>query len=685
MFVNRLSSASFLAIALSLSLSTQAMAEEADEPRSDDIIVTGERVERSLQDTPASVTVIDLGRLEERSTDNVSALLAEIANVQLGAGDQGPTIRGQDTTGVLQGADAFLGGSRPRTTVSVDGRALGYNEFIYGLSSLWDVERVEIFRTPQTTTQGRNSTAGAIFVTTIAPTFEPEARFRGGIGNYDTRQLSAALSGPIIADQVAARIAVDWRERQSSSITPLLIPGLDQRADNFTNVRGRVRIQPTALPDLMLDIGYTHLETEAPQSDTVRPPFNARRNDVGGGGYFRTNIDALTGMLSYDLSRDIDLRITPTYTWSRIDRLAESGGGDARIDAREFTIEGVLSANLSEAARATAGVYFLDASQREFIDLSLFLGVGNFTDEQTSFGLFSEVEVDILPRLRVTLGGRYQRDAQDRDGFLGTPAFGLTVDYDRSFDAFLPKASIAYDISDDVNVGLLAQRAFNPGGTTISFVTGDADEFGAETLWNYEVFVRSTTLDGRLRVNANLFYTDFTNAQRFTTTVVTLPGGGQDIVTDIGNVPAARSYGFEFDTSFQISPRLRIGGSVGLLNTRITRTLDALDPVRGRDFQRAPKFSAGANIAWEIIDGLQWDVQVRRNSRYFSDDANTPALVVNGSTNVDTKLSYTMGAFTLSAYARNLFDEFALTNLYAPDFGTPDEPRQYGVTLEARF
>src|SRR5436190_6206041 len=118
----------------------QWASEEADE-----IIVTGERISRSLRETPSSVHVTDQRGIEAQSADRVDQLLALIPNVQLGNGSEGPAIRGQDTTGALQALPAFLGGNRPRTTVIVDGRPTGYNEFVFGAQPAWDLERVEVF------------------------------------------------------------------------------------------------------------------------------------------------------------------------------------------------------------------------------------------------------------------------------------------------------------------------------------------------------------------------------------------------------------------------------------------------------------------------------------------------------------------------------------------------------------
>ena len=130
----------------------------------DEIIVTGERVRRSVRDTPSSVAVIDQSDMEANGADRVDQLLALVPNVQLGNGSQGPAIRGMDSTGPLSALPAFLGGNRPRPALIVDGRPVTDNELVFGTFPGWDLNRIEVFRSPQTTTQGQNSIAGAIFV-----------------------------------------------------------------------------------------------------------------------------------------------------------------------------------------------------------------------------------------------------------------------------------------------------------------------------------------------------------------------------------------------------------------------------------------------------------------------------------------------------------------------------------------
>ena len=62
-------------------------------------------------------------------------------------------------------------------------------------------------------------------------------------------------------------------------------------------------------------------------------------------------------------------------------------------------------------------------------------------------------------------------------------------------------------MSDNVRIGLQTEKGFNAGGFTFNFETFSQDVFEEETLWNYEAFLRGDFLDGRLGVNANVFYT----------------------------------------------------------------------------------------------------------------------------------------------------------------------------------
>jgi iron complex outermembrane receptor protein len=82
---------------------------------------------------------------------------------------------------------------------------------------------------------------------------------------------------------------------------------------------------------------------------------------------------------------------------------------------------------------------------------------------------------------------------------------------------------------------------------------------------------------------------------------------------------------------------------------------------------------------------LRLSAQLRHNSAYFSDDANTPALRIAGTSVMDFRATYALRQFSIFGYVRNLFDAFYLTSLLAENVGAVGDPRKFGVGVEARF
>lgn len=649
-----------------------------------DIIVTGERIDRSIFDTASSVILFDAAKLERRTDDRVDQLYAFIPNVQPGSGTEGPAIRGQDTTGPLRDVTAFMGGTRPRMTLSVDGRALSYYEFIYGVASTWDVSKVELFRSPQTTTQGRNSIAGAIIVQTSDPAFEWEGRARLIAGNYATWQGSAMVSGPIVDGQIAFRATVDARTMQTSSEMPDAVVGADTDRDDYSVARLKLLVTPKALPALRLQAVYMHAQSLAPQFDGVAPPFEDRRlpGPEITNGVFRINSDSLTTLVRIEPANGLLWNTVLTWGDGRVQRHGLPGLGQALTNAHDFSLESVVNWQAAPSLQLLGGISRLASRLDQTIDIrGLGQGLGAFDDRQESVGVFGEASWHPVPALSITTGLRFQHDRQDRKGRLRRPTFDVPLDYDRSFSAWLPKISVAYEITSSLTAGLLAQRAFNPGGTTISFYTLEADNFEAETLWSYEAFLRASFADGRGLFTANLFYTDIANAQRLSRYYLT----PQILVTDVVNMPSAESLGMELEMQWRPSDRLSLQLGAGLLETRILEAARANDPMLGKQFQRSPGFSASAAVSWEPLEGLDLSAQMRTSSGYFSDDTNNPALRIDGWTLVNARAAYSWGAITAFGYVRNLFDSFYLTYLFTPILGTAGDPREFGLGLAARF
>ncbi len=530
-----------------------ARVQASEDAALEEVIVKGERLARPLFETASSVVVNTGERVESLSgADRVEQVLALAPNIQFGSGGVGPTIRGQDSTGVLRDLPSFLGGTRPRATLQVDGRAVSFNEFVFGLSSVWDVDRVEVFRSPQTTTQGRNSIGGAIFVETRDPTYGWEGRVRVSGGNHDTWQGSAVISGPLVADQLAFRIAGDLRHSHTSSQIAEVIEGANPNDDDYGMIRVKLLAEPKALPGARLLTTYTHVDSTMPQIEGVRRPFEARKDPLPTYGVFSTDVDSLTAVLDLPLAPALESKTTLSYGDISITRFALPGLGQTQSHSTDFSIESVLHSDPARPVQLLGGVHYLRSQLDQFINLSAVLGEGSFADQQESLGLFGDMELRPATGLSLTAGLRYQRDSQDRQGLLGGRGAGFPIDFDQTFDAWLPKLSISYEVTGDLMVGALIQRAYNPGGTTLNFDTGEQDDFGAESLWDYEVFTRTSFAGRRATLSANLFYNDISDAQRARTRAYTVPGGQTAFWAEIQNVPAAESHGLEVELDWLI-------------------------------------------------------------------------------------------------------------------------------------
>ena len=159
------------------------------------VIVTGENFERSLRTTASSVTVLSEEEIDARvDAATVDEAIVAIPNVvipaEYGQGSA-PTIRGQDSEGPNSGANAFFGGTTPRATVSLDGHNLSYYELVYSSTPIWDVDSIEVFRGPQTISQGANSIAGAIVINTKDGDITNVTEHRGKCQAADARGRSA--------------------------------------------------------------------------------------------------------------------------------------------------------------------------------------------------------------------------------------------------------------------------------------------------------------------------------------------------------------------------------------------------------------------------------------------------------------------------------------------------------------
>ena len=167
----------------------------------EEIIVTAQKREQSLQDVPMSLSVIDDDFIAEENVTDLRDLSLYVPNVSV-----------NNTSGTFNDV-RIRGFGSPLTNKAfeqpvglvVDG--IPYSRLPYFKGLLFDVERVEVLRGPQGTLFGKNTTAGLFNVITKKPTDEYTGNVSVELGDYASRRFEAAVGGPVLPGLVNFRIA----------------------------------------------------------------------------------------------------------------------------------------------------------------------------------------------------------------------------------------------------------------------------------------------------------------------------------------------------------------------------------------------------------------------------------------------------------------------------------------------
>ncbi len=177
-----------------------------------DIVVTARRRAESVQRVPIAISVIGGTALAETGTYNVNRL------TQLQPSLQFYSTNPRNSAANIRGLGAPFGltndGIEQGVGIYVD--QVYYSRIASATFDFTDTERIEVLRGPQGTLYGKNTTAGAINVTTRKPSFTPEARVELSGGNLDFFQGKASVSGPLVEDKVAIRLSTSITTRRGT-------------------------------------------------------------------------------------------------------------------------------------------------------------------------------------------------------------------------------------------------------------------------------------------------------------------------------------------------------------------------------------------------------------------------------------------------------------------------------------
>ena len=732
-------SSSLLASAAAVALTAPAVAQQ------DQIIVTGTKRDQSLQDVPAAITVFDAQTIEQMNIRRPNDFLQFTPNVQLidsnNAGESLITIRGDVQTRNTEAPVAIV----------IDGVVMtGRNGFT---GELFDIEQIEVLKGPQGYLYGRNAIAGAIVINTKAPTNEFEAFGTLGYGNGESMRATLGVNIPLVEDTLFLRLSGALTDRRGffQNVTN----GVYE--DRFNEKVGRIRLLWTPTEALSFDArvnlatvdgGATQFspQTSWPVLQTTPEtaildinrvheiPFVRNVlgfNDQDKEGYalkidYETDLGTLTSVSTYDDILDVfgsdDFPYFPFPSGTQFNVVSHEAFAQelrftSRSDQRFRYMFGGYYTDIDNSPNIHAAIgvddvpgFVLPAfDPRPAGELNETTGLISDNVFTEAWALFASLEYDLTDDLTVLLAGRYDNeDKRSVDASPLSPTFG--EERELSFDEFQPKATLTYQVLDNLTVFGGYARGFQAGGFNGAQTftrTGGAvpNEFGASTADSFEVGFKSTLADGAFFLSGAAFHNTKSNAQQF----VFVPAGTLNAVETIDEV---RLIGFELEANAQLGDNLTVAAGIGYIDAEITE-FDAKPEQVGNTAPFTPDFTGNISVTHIAdlsgafsINGLQlvsnigyeYRGETEFNSANFAPTQREALNLVNGRISFETErwgLAFWAKNITNQLYAEDVVtvdtDDFDPVTMTDPGFpGTTHvtyraQPRTWGAEVSVRF
>ncbi len=654
----------FLLLFALFSLTYVATAQEIDE-----IIVYGDLRESEIEDVPTSVTVLDEALIRQRNASHFEEMVAAAANLNLSNGAsrarffqiRGVGERGQFTEPLNPSVGLLIDG--------VDFSGIG------GVSTLFDVEQIEVFRGPQGDLYGANALAGLISLRSHAAEHEASGRLRLEAGNYGVRSLGAAYGGSL-SDTVAFRTSLSTYAGDGYIHNTHLGAHDTNNLDELT-WRGKLRIDLSDSASLDVNLGLVDLNngydafsldndrrtrSDQPGADNQQSVFGSLRLALPG-DLFDTEISVANAASDIAYGYDEDWTYDGFHPWGysstdQYNRDRDTLTAEVRLTSSE-------AGSLFDGRGAwVAGLYML----RQQVDL---LRVYTYADSDfgSSFQIqrlaaYGRIESDLSDRGRLTIGLRleaHESDYSDTAGLAYNP------------DENLVGGRIAYDyaLSENWSGYASLSRGYKAGGFNLD---GSLDEslrqYDAEFLNNYELGLKGQVAETGLRMRLALFRMIRDDVQIDSSTTLLRADGSSEFIDFIGNAAEGVNQGVEAELNWSPGDRVQVTGSLGLLNSEYENYINGNgEDLGGREQAHAPGYQYYLAANFGLLDNLGLTLSLEgRDAFFFSDSHDARSLAYDL---FHASLTWDWQAFSFSLWGRNLSDE----NYFVRGFYFGNDPR----------
>jgi iron complex outermembrane receptor protein len=708
-------------------------------PRVDDIVVTAQKRSENLQDVPVAVSAVTGKTLENKRILDLVDLSNATPGLQIKSDDNGANprifIRGV-------GVNDFNPATASAVGIYADGVYVGSP--LAQRFAFFDLQQAEVLRGPQGTLYGRNTTGGAVNITSRKPGNALEADFLAEYGRFNSVNLQGGVSVPLAKDLLSVRIAGIYQRDDGYSINRLT--GNRGNDANRWAVRGSVHFTPSTsiTDDLAVTVGksrggsiWAYNRTLFPVSPDVAgpdglcaPAYFGTANCTNLLGYANASKNLYEGDYSFEGKDKVDLFTvanTLTINLGSADIVAVTGYQHANRNDQEetdanplpvitasyiarqntFSQELRLQSSGKPALRYVAGLYYAHdnlSNDSAYDVLSIFApdlvqGIGRFawplTQKTDSYAAFGQLDYDLTPRLSVTAGLRYSADHKDFHYVSEETRLPYTIfsfDGSKTFDSVSGKFGLQYRFSPDVNAYASYSRGTKSGGF-FSGQTGNVADLGPykdETVNAYEAGLKTELLNHTLRANLAGFYYDYQNLQVYT--AVTDGFITRQLFT---NASAARMYGGEVELEATPARGLTLSMNAAYLNATYRNFVSALNDYSGNTLPSAPRISVqtAVNYSQPVSFGaIVFDVSSSYRSKVFFDTANTARLTDQGRVYVDGRvgLQFLHNKLEIGVWGKNIFGETNISDItqiasLGFDVVSVGPPRTYGLYLRAHY
>lgn len=581
----------------------------------DEVTVTARRRTESIQDVPVAVSAFGEEQIKDLQASTVEGLQGAVPNMNIAQGRGSANsvnvfIRGIGQPDALQTFDPGVG-------MYVDD--VYYSRINGALFSLFDIQQLEVLRGPQGTLYGKNSTGGAIKLTTKNPFDNEGGAVEVTAGDYGRLEgrfyVSGKLSDTVAASVAGAKITNDGYVRDAAT-------GKRYNDDDTEALRVKLAFNPTdsfsatlSLDTTKQDAGLTlgrpmadlRQTSLAPAGVIVLKPGETGEWDRraltsfknGEGQYLKHSGASLA--MDWDINAQWTLKSISSYrklkTKSYIDIDAseyELGDVLVALDQNQKSQEFQLHYDNGSNLHATFGAYYMKENVPSYQeayadDLFSFLGakvpfLRTINDDltTTSTAAFAHLNWEFVPSWTVAAGVRWTKDKKDyarsTSTFWGAPftALNETVAFaaNASWTAVTPSISLQKAFSDNLMGYVSANRGFKSGGfngrANTKYDTQHA-KFDPEYVWTYELGLKGSSADRRFRGSAAAFYSNYSDFQaRVSQDVGTFP---------VLNAAKLNIKGIELEGSALLGEATTLSAQIGWMDAKYDKFEDfRLDP-----------------------------------------------------------------------------------------------------------